>query len=126
MINALELQIWGRDFVLPVKYDCYKGEEITDKQEAAVAAFGRPHDWIAKSKRKVEEYCRAEVAEDNENEKKDNIFSYVKPEYLFVKREDNPRIIMMCKYRYNPERGIAVVFSSDGGIVVGPQDLILK
>ena len=126
MINTLELEIWGRKFTLPVKYDCYKGEEITDKQEQAVADFRTRNDLIEKSKSKVEEYCKAQVAEDEENEKKDNIFSYVKPEYLFVKREDKPRIILMCKYRYNLERGLAVVFSPDGSIVVGSQDMILK
>jgi len=80
---------------------------------------------IEKSKAKVEAYCREKVLEDDENEKKDNVFSYVKPEYLFVKREENPRVIMMCKYRYDLEHGLAVVFSLDSNIVVGSQDMIL-
>ena len=63
---------------------------------------------------------------DDENKKKDNILSYVKPEYIFVKREDNPRILILCKYRYDLEHGLAIVFSPDGSIVVGPQDIILK
>ena len=63
---------------------------------------------------------------DDENAKKDNIFSYIKPECLFVKRDkENPRIAMICKYRYDLEHGLAVVFSSDGEVTVGMQDIIL-
>lgn len=126
MINAVELRIWGRDFNLPVEYDCYRGEEITEEQEKAIDGFKNRQVLIDKSQKKVEDYCRAKVLEDDENAKKDNIFSYIKPEYLFIKREENPRILLMCKYRYDLERGLAVVFSSDGSIAVGPQDMILK
>ena len=126
MINAVELRIWGRDFNLPVEYDCYRGEEITEAQEKAIGGFKNKQELIDKTQKKVEEYCKAKVLEDDENEKKDNIFSYIKPEYLFIKREENPRILMMCKYRYDLERGVAVAFSSDGSIAVGPQDMILK
>ena len=63
---------------------------------------------------------------DDENAKIDNIFSYIKPECLFVKRDKgNPKIAMMCKYRYDLEHGLAVVFSSDGEVTVGMQDIIL-
>ena len=60
------------------------------------------------------------------NIKKDNIFSYIKPDYLFVKRDDEcPRVALMCKYRYEPENGLAIVYSSDGKAKVGIQDIIL-
>ena len=63
---------------------------------------------------------------DDENPIKDNIFSYIKPECLFVKRDkESSRIAMMCKYRYDLEHGLAVVFSSDGEVTVGMQDIIL-
>ena len=117
LINELEIQIWERDFTLPVKYDCYQGEEVTPEQIKALDRF--------KKRRKMIEKSKAKVQEDDENEKKDNVFSYVKPEYLFVKREEDPRVIMMCKYRYDLEHGLAVVFSSNGSIVVGSQDMIL-
>ena len=125
MINALELQIWGREFTLPIKYDRYRGEEITEAQEKAITDFQSRQEWIEASKSQVEEYCRAQVVDDKENDKKDNIFSYIKPEYLFVKREDNPRILIVCKYRYDLERGLAIVFSPDGSIIVGSEDIIL-
>ena len=31
----------------------------------------------------------------------------------------------MCKYRYDPEHGLAVVFSHEGKVSVGIQDIIL-
>ena len=126
MIKTLVINIWGREFSLPVEYDCCKGEKITKKQMAAVQNFVSHADWIEVSKENVEAFCREQVFEDDENQKKDNIFSYIKPDYLFVKREkSNPRVAIMCKYRYDPEHGLAVVFSPDGYITVGIQDIIL-
>ena len=72
-----------------------------------------------------ERFCREEVIADSENNKKDNIFSYIKPEYIFVKCEDHPRVAIMCKYRYDIEHGLAVVFATDGSVTVGLQDFIL-
>ena len=126
MINTLDIKIWGREFNLPVKYDCYKGEEVTEEQENAIAEFNNRQDLIEVSKSIIEDYCKDQAKEDNENLKKDNIFSYIKPEYLFVKREDKPRILMMCKYRYDLEHGLAVVFTTEGKVLVGSQDMILK
>ena len=61
----------------------------------------------------------------NENQKKDNIFSYIKPEYLFVVRDEKkPRLALICKYRYDPEHGLAIVFTTDGKASVKTQDLL--
>lgn len=126
MIESLEVSIWGRSFTLPVEYDCYEGEEVTKSQIQALKRFKSHTEWIAQSKSIVEEYCREQVMSDDKNAKKDNIFSYIKPECLFVKRDkENPRIAMMCKYRYDLEHGLAVVFSSDGEVTVGMHDIIL-
>lgn len=74
----------------------------------------------------VEKYCKNQVIADSKNENNGNIFYYVKPEYLFVKRDSvDVRILLMCKYRYDIEHGLAVVFATDGSITVGPQDIIL-
>ncbi len=126
MIKTLTINIWDREFTLPIEYDCYKGEKITKEQMAAVEEFASHEDWIKASKENVEAFCKEQVLEDDENQKKDNIFSFIKPDYLFVKRDiSNPRIAIMCKYRYDPEHGLAVVFSHDGEVIVGIQDIIL-
>lgn len=126
MIESLEVSIWGRSFELPVEYDCYEDEEVTKAQIQAIKHFKSHTEWIERSKSVVEDYCREQVMSDDENAKKDNIFSYLKPECLFVKRDkENPRIAMICKCRYDLEHGLAVVFSSDGEVTVGIQDIIL-
>lgn len=126
MTKSVELIIWGRQFTIPIVYDCYRNESVTQEQTDALKAFTTHLDWIEKAKRQVEVYCRERVAEDDENQKKDNIFSYVKPESIFVKRDKgHPRIALMCKYRYDPEHGLAIVFSADGYATIGPQDIIL-
>lgn len=124
MIKTLKKSIWGRDFELPIEFDCYKGEEVTREQKRAMKAFDNHDEWIENAKKEVEDFCREAVMSDSENNKKDNIFSYVKPDYVFVKREDNPHVIMICKYRYDQEHGLAIVFDSDGSVVVGSQDII--
>lgn len=126
MIKSLKISIWGRDFSLPIVYDCYKGESVEQSQIDALDAFIKHSEWIDKSQKYVESFCENQVMDDPANKKKDNIFSYVIPECIFVKREKNlPRVALMCKYRYDLEHGLAVVFSSDGSIKVGLQDIIL-
>lgn len=126
MTDSLKLTIWDRAFSLPIEYECYKDEKVTKEQKAAVKNFAKHKDWIDASKSKVEKFCREQVQEDEDNQKKDNIFSYIKPDYLFVKRDDEcSRVALMCKYRYEPENGLAIVYSSDGKAKVGIQDIIL-
>ena len=125
MINELNISIWDRTFLLPIEYDYYDDEVVTDAQKSAVKTLTMHPEWIVSAKSQVEHFCREEVIADSENNKKDNIFSYIKPEYLFVKREDHPRVAIMCKYRYDIEHGLAVVFATDGSVTVGYQDFIL-
>lgn len=126
MTETLKLIIWDREFSLPIEYECYRGEKVTKEQQAAIRNFAEHKEWIDASKPKVEAFCREQVLEDEDNQKKDNIFSYIKPHYLFVKRDDdNPRVVMMCKYRYEPEHGLAIIYAADGKATVGMQDVIL-
>ena len=113
-------------FTLPVIYDCYEGETPTPSQIDALERLPSHLDWIEKSKDLVEAFCKERVADDDDNQKKDNIFSYIIPETIFVKRDEyHPRLALLCRYRYDLEHGLAVVFSQDGRIVVGAQDIIL-
>lgn len=126
MTNTLKITIWERDFVLPVEFEYYDEEVETKEQLEALKKFDSHHEWITDAKGFVEKFCLEKVQEDEENLKKDNIFSYVKPEYVFVKRDKkNARVALMCKYRYDLEHGLAVVFASDGSVSVGLQDIIL-
>lgn len=126
MIKMLNIEIWGRKFSLNVEYDCYAGEKITSEQIEAVERLRNNILWLNKAKEDAVKYCKTEVEGDDANQKKDNIFSYIKPEAIFVKRDDRQsRIALMCKYRYDPEHGLAIVFDRNGSITIGPQDIIL-
>ena len=126
MTDVLNINLWGRNFSLPVEYDCYAEEMISDEQRKALQVFSCHSEWLDKAKNAVEKYCKESVMADCENTKKDNPFSYIKPEFLFVHRDKKrPRVLLVCKYRYDIEHGLAVVFFADGDISVGPQDIIL-
>ena len=109
-----------------VVYDCYSGESVTQEQFNALDKFISSPKWIANAKKDVEKHCKKQVMHDDANQKKDNIFSYIKPEAVFIKRDKTkPRVALMCKYRYDPEHGLAVVFDTNGKVTVGAQDIIL-
>lgn len=125
MIEKLSISIWGRDFELPVNYNCYEGETVTGEQIHLLNQFIKHSEWIKESKRTVENYCKQQVLDDEENQKKDNIFSYIKPISVFVKHVKEPKIALICKYRYDEEHGLAIMFDKEGNITVGSEDIIL-
>ena len=126
MTKSINIEIWGREFSLEIEYDCYSGESVTQNQIDAIERFSNNPKWIEKAKKSVEGFCKKDVQNDQENQKKDNIFSYIKPVGIFVKRDNmKPRVAIMCKYRYDPDHGIAVVFDHNGNVTVGLQDIIL-
>lgn len=126
LINTGKIIIWGREFSLPIVYDTLKDGKILEEQLEAINTFLENSEWIENAKSVVVDYCREDFMDDDNNDKKDNIFSYIKPERIYVKHErDCPRVAIMCKYRYDPEHGLAVVFSSTGEVTVGIQDIII-
>ena len=124
-MSNVKLCIWGRDFDLPVEYDCYKNETVLKEQTNALKSFIENKKLIEAAKKIVLDYCKEKVATDDRIIHKDNPFTFAVPHYLYVKREEKPRIAIMCNYRYDMEHGLAIVFSSDGKVEVGIQDIIL-
>ncbi len=125
MIKTLALNIWNRKFELPIEYDCYSNEKVTDAQINAVSELSNNLEIIDNSKELVEKYCKKDLSLDKDNKNKDNIFTYIIPHYIYVKRDDNPRIAIMCKYKYDMEHGIAIVIYHNGKVEIGKQDIIL-
>ena len=124
--KEIDIEIWERTFHLDITSNFYQSEELSPKQAEAVNHFLSNLKWIEKSKKNVESYCKLDVENDDENNKKDNIFSYVQPKCIFV--EDNvkiPRVAILFHYRYDAEHGLAVVFDKDGNVTVGIQDIII-
>lgn len=124
MIHNIPITIFERHFDLDVEYDHYANPSSIKKMDNLLLKFLSHPEWITNCKTKIENYCQEDVFQDKENLKKNNVFSYIKPECLYIKR-DAKRIALLCKYRYDPEHGLAVVFNSDGNVTVGIQDIII-
>ena len=125
-MSDIKMNIWDREFVLDVTYDCYSDEEISQKQKDAIEKFPSAENEITKALVKVKEYClnqnKKEIGEDNIS----NIFKYVVPKYLFVPRDDKNRLVaIMCKYKYDAESGLAIVFRNEKLAQIGKQDIVL-
>ena len=122
-MDKLSFTIWGREFELDVVFDCYPGEQVTMAQRQALGNFiGRP-DLLDDVKTEVEKYCK----QMDPSVTTDNIFKFVIPRSLFVKRDKNDcRILsLMCAFKLDIEHGLAVVFRNEIFEQIGPQDIIL-
>ena len=119
----LNVKIWDRDFDLKVMYDCYTGEKILDEQKNALKIFSSDKKLIESSRADVEKYCLSRNKDEIGDNKIDNIFKYVMPESIFVKRDC--RVVLMCRYKFDEEHGIAVIFKTGCLIGVESQDSVL-
>ena len=125
-MNKIKINIWGRDFELEVKYDCYNDEKILPIQKDALKVFLSNTNSIISVKEDVEKYCLANSFGKIETDAIDNIFKYVIPKYLYIKRSKEKRVIaIMCNYKFDMEHGIALVFENEKLCEIGNQDIIL-
>lgn len=119
----LNIKIWNRDFDLKVLYDCYAGEQILEEQKEALKKFAADKKTIESSKSVTEKYCLSQNKDEIGADEIDNIFKYVMPESIFVKRDC--RVAIMCRYKFDAEHGIAIVFKDGKFDEIGNQDIIL-
>jgi hypothetical protein len=125
-MNSVELDVWGRRLKLEVEYDCYPGEEILQSQRDAFAALASSNRAFSSSEGAVRTYCQKTNPEDFIDYDSTNIFKYVMPTTIFVKRAEGKHVVaLMCDYRFDPEHGIAVVFENEKLSDIGMQDIIL-
>ena len=124
-MTNVEMDIWGRTFDLEVEYDCNDNEKIPQNQiDAVEKILNAPA--VMQAKEAVEKYCLMQNSEEIGAEHIDNIFKYVMPLYLFAVRSDEKRVVaIMCRYRFDLENGIAIVFENEKLKQVGSQDIIL-
>lgn len=126
LMNKEKLLIWGREFEIEIKYDCYAGEEVLENQKDALKAFLKSKENIEESLEMVKNYCLAQNKKDIGEKEISNIFKYVIPKYLYVVRNIDEHIIaIMCNYKFDQENGIAVVFENEKCQKIGKQDVIL-
>lgn len=125
-MNKSKLNIWGREFELDIEYDCYSGEEVLPIQNEALKSFVGASMAISAAKNNVEKYCLMNNQVDMGTDYIDNIFKYVIPKYLFVKRNTDKRVVaIMCNYKFDIEHGLAIVFEDEKLTQIGKQDIIL-
>lgn len=125
-MNKEKTTIWGRDFELDVRMECYPGETVLDSQENALTALLKATDSIEAAKKQVEEYVIANNKRRFPDGKMDNVFRYVMPASIFVPHNKKRSLAaILCNYRFDMEHGIAIVFENGAFQSVGPQDSIL-
>jgi hypothetical protein len=106
------LEIWGKQFNLEIVYDVFEGEEVSPKQEEALNKFIESSDLLADSSR-ISEYI-VETSNGMISEPVDNIFEYVLPKSLFIKRSEDKRVVvLLCDYKLDPEHGIALIYEDE-------------
>lgn len=106
--------------------DIASNENVLPQQEKALDDFLKAKEAVNDSKAMVEKYVlennRNDLGEDNI----ENIFKYVIPKYLYVKRNEDKHVVaIMCNYKFDMENGLAIVFENEEAIEVGKQDIIL-
>ena len=104
-MNKIKMNIWGRDFDLPVMIKQFKGKEITDVQKDAVEKFVT---------------CEKVV-----NEAKDDMEKYVIPKTISVPKAKKRVVAIMCNFKFDMEHGMAIVFEDEKIKKIGPQDIVL-
>lgn len=125
--RELTITFGGREISLPIEYDCLSGEEITKNQIDAVNWFASIADILEISRDDVESYYNKTASYKGFIVSKDTIIiDDIIPQYIYVER-GNPdcSIALMCRFKLDPEHGLAIVFSLDGKVSVGNQDIIL-
>jgi hypothetical protein len=127
LMNKQKITIWGREFELDIVFDCYKGESVLPAQTDALDKFLKKEELINLAKSSVESYCIKRDSELIGATAIDNIFKYVIPESIYIQRaKDDKHIVgLMCKYKFDIDNGLAVVFENEKFKTVGTQDEIL-
>lgn len=121
--NKVKANVWGREVELKIVFDVYEGEEILENQTKALDLFLAQRDLLDDYS-KIKEYIE-NVDGDELQEVITNIFKYVIPNTIFVKRNENIRTVaLLCDYRFDEEGGIAVLYENERLIKIGTQDII--
>ena len=122
------MEIWGRSHEIEIVFDCYAGEEILEVQKKAYEMFLENAEMLLESAlASVENYCQERNHEEIGEDKISNIFKYVKPKTLFIKRTDADirKVALICLYKFNPDDGLAIVFKNEKLLEIGTENIIL-
>jgi len=127
MTKYAELEIWGRKLNIKINYDCYDNEEITENQVDSYNKFINNYvDIFEKLYCQLELYCKENYTQELDG-KFDNIFKYIMPTSLYIKRsKDDARIVgVMCNFKFEQEHGLVAIFKNEQLEKIDFQDAIL-
>ncbi len=134
-MTNMKLNIWGREFDLPVEFDLYEGEVVSNVQKEALFGFEAKNirdgkvvknSLLEGSLDKLKAFCLDRNKEEIQGNSIDNIFKYVIPQNIYVLRTEEYRVVaLMCAYKFDLEHGLAIVFENECLKDIGTQDLVL-
>lgn len=104
------LNVWGRDFELEIRYEASEGEDVIPTQTEALNHFLNSADELLSDPNAVVKYCLSNNPKEI-TEPVNNIFKYVIPFAILIRRNDN--IVLLCDYKFDYEDGIAIVFDKN-------------
>lgn len=126
MSNNWKVNLWKRDFSLPILYDCYEGEEILPSQENALKLLIKHPESRTKALESVRKYILTDPKADIPDNTITNIFRYLMPKQLYLPRRAGKCVaVLVCNYRFDPEHGIGIVFKDGLLENVGMLDMVL-
>ena len=121
--NTIKVNVWGRELELKIVFDVYEGEDVLDNQNKALDLFLTQKELL-NDYSKIKEYIE-NIDGDELQEDITNIFKYVIPNTIFVKRNENSRIVaLLCDYRFDEEGGIAALYENERLVKIGTQDIV--
>lgn len=124
-MNKVNMNIWGREFELPVMIKQFKGKEITETQKEAIDEFNSCEKLLNSVKGDVEKYVLENGLKATGISEVDNIFKYVIPKSISVPKAKERVVAIMCNFKFDMEHGVAIIFENEKLKNIGPQDLIL-
>ena len=119
--------IWGRAFEIRVVFDVFPDEHISEQQIHSYEAFMNSKDKIFEDAyNKIKSYCLNYFSDYVDKDFK-NIFSYVIPKSLYIRRENDDRHVVgiMCIFRYDSENQLVALVENECVTKIGNQDIIL-
>ncbi len=124
-MNNVKLNIWNRDFELPVIIKTFDGKEPTDIQKESLERFEAKTGIISEAQDQVEKYILTHGLNENGIDTVDNIFKYVMPKTIFIPKSKNRVVGLLCNFKFDMEHGIAVVFENEEFKEIGAEDIVL-
>lgn len=128
LMSKIKTEVWGRTLDLDIVYDIYQGESILESQVDAYNRFMAESDKLfGLAEDEVKKYCLSINKDDIQEHEITNIFKYVKPKAIYVKRNTGKdrTVALLCAYKFNPDDGIAIVFKNEKLLKIGTENIIL-